>query len=450
MIGLGMSDKEIVQNLLEAGVSERETKSILRSVKTGLEKNEEPKRPKQEVKEEPEEMVEEEPQEVEEEPEEDFEDVGKSAISHLKNMSFERPLKEQIEVQPSSSGGLSDREQRLLDMWEKGILAVVDTKLAEMKKLKEEIDSSLEKKAEAAFEKESKKLSSVMDSQRVLMIEKANLSLDQKAKVFEQTVDTKIKELKNLNSLSEDYLKRLESSKKFNESLLETMDQRSSELVKTKTLLVGQFESELSKTKKGVEDFLRQAEAKRNELNDRINRSLNLETEIVEGLLNDAKNKIDKLSLSKMAELEKMVDVKVGSSFQSIQGVFAEKERSLERSVNVLKASAQKELDELALLKKDIDVETVKSTIEELNAYRKQFVSTIAKSVESFEAAKNELSGLVEKWGSLIDKKVELVDEKVRELELLERSLSEKMENFKEQSATAAVQAPPAKKSRFF
>ena len=68
-----------------------------------------------------------------------------------------------------------------------------------MEKLKEEIDTVIDAKVSQLLEKEVKKMEVLMDSQRNLITNKVDSTLETKSRQIETMIDTKIAELKNVN-----------------------------------------------------------------------------------------------------------------------------------------------------------------------------------------------------------------------------------------------------------
>ncbi|MDO8634146.1 MAG: hypothetical protein Q7K34_02530 [archaeon] len=425
LVSMGVSDKEILDSLVGMGSTKSEAQDLLRLAKNA-------------------------PAEEKQKMENDI----------LSSQGFEENPGPKKSLVPSfdlsggkQEGDLSGRENKMLELWEKGILATVDSKLSEMEKIKREIDRSLEKKAGSAFEKESKKLSTVFESQRVLALEKANTALDQKKKEFESLVDAKIAEMKKLNSLSEEYLKKLDSQSKFNQALIEEIDSKVSGLEDMKSRFLKDFNLVLADSSSKVGGFIKQSEDKRNELNQRINRSLNLETKIVEGLLTDAQNKIDNLAITKAAELEGVINSKISAKSQLLEAIFDQEQKKMNRFFLDTKKEAEEVVKKIEQKEKQIDVERIKATMEELDAFRKQFVSNIKKMSDSFEKAKKELSDLIETREELIGKKVKLIDAKMEELSAFEKGFAEEMGIAIEtlvakKNSPPAVPAKPEKKSK--
>lgn len=399
LVSMGVSDKEILDNLLSMGSSKSQAQDLLKRAKNAP-----------------------------------LEEKRKMESDILSSQGFEEDSKPEKPLAPSfdlaagtSGDDLSGREKKMLELWEKGILATVDSKLSEMEKIKREIDRSLEKKAEAAYEKEVKKLSSVFESQRVLALEKSTSVLDQKKKDFESLIDAKISELKKLNSMSEEYLKKLESQSKFNQSLIEEIDSKVSGLEELKGRFLKDFNKTLAEYSSKIEKFLKEAEDKRNELNQRINRSLNLETKIVEGLLTDAQNKIDNLAISKATELEGVINSKISAKSQGLEAIFDQEQKKTNKFFLDTKKEVEEVVKKIEQKEKQIDVDRIKATMEELEAFRKQFVSTTKKMGDSFEKAKKELSELIETREQMIEKKVKLIDAKMEELTQFEKGFAEQM-----------------------
>lgn len=399
LISLNMSDEDIVRSLVDSGVSQKEAKSVVEQVR-GSEQSDEGV-----VQEEGKELF-----DVEEE-----------------NKPVAEPDIEDMEGPPQLVGGLNEREKRVLDLWEKGILATVDSKISEMQRLKGEIDSVIDKKIEKALLGEMKKITSVFESQRVLTLEKSNALLEEKSKEFDELVNSRISEMKKLNVLSEEYFRRLESQKKFIESVLQTVDEKISTVEELKKRLLEDFGSQIAKLRSDVESFLKDSDKKRVELNERINMSLHLETQIVEGLMHDAQNKIDNLALSKTSELEKTIEAKLEQKKSALEEVFLREKDKLQKSFSSTKSSVEKKLSELEKLEGEIDVDAIRTTMEDLDVFRKQFVANVEKSIDSLEKSKKDFAQLVEKRESLIEKKMELIDAKIKELTVFEQRFAEEM-----------------------
>ena len=253
-------------------------------------------------------------------------------------------------------------------------------------------------KVEKALEPLMKKFTVVFESQRTLTLEKSNHLLEEKSKEFEELVNAKISELKKLNALSIEYFKKLDSQKQFVQSMLDAVDEKISSIQIEKDSTFSQMNSDFSELKSGFESFMEESEKKRQELNDRINKSLHLETEIVEGLLNDAKNKIDSIALQSTKDLEKIINQKI-----------------------------EKKARELDELRKQIDIETIKNTMEDLEVFRRQFVANVEKSIDSFEKAKKDLATYIEKREQVFEKKAALVDEKIKELDEFEKKIAQEI-----------------------
>lgn len=425
LLSMGVSDKEILDSLVGMGSTKSEAEGLLRRAKNA-------------------------PAEEKQKMESDI----LSSQGFEENSGPARTTVPSFDLGAASSeDDLSNREKKMLELWEKGIFATVDSKLSEMEKIKREIDKSLEKKAEAAFEKEVKKLSTVFESQRVLALEKANTVLDQKKKEFESLVDTKIVDLKKLNSMSEEFLKKLDSQSKFNQALIEEIDSKVSGLEELKSRFLKDFNKTLADYSSKVEGFMKQSEDKRNELNQRINRSLNLETKIVEGLMTDAQNKIDNLAISKATELEGVINSKISAKSQSLEAIFYQEQKKMNKFFLDTKKEVEEVVKKIEQKEKQIDVERVKATMEELEAFRKQFVSNIKRMSDSFEKAKNELSELIETREQIIEKKVKLIDAKMEELSAFEKGFAEEMGIAIEtlvakKNSSTAVPVKPEKKSK--
>ncbi|MBI2598389.1 MAG: hypothetical protein HYW50_04285 [Candidatus Diapherotrites archaeon] len=382
LLSLNVSDEEIILNLKDVGLSEEEAREILEETKS------------------------------------EQSTLRRSAFSGRQDFSkedsvsgFVSEAKEELEekkVEPVFSAPKEDYskgEKDVLELWEKGIMSTINSKFVEMEKMKKEIDSVIEEKIQKKLLKETIKINSLFESQRKLGAETIKEAIDKRIREVEELIDQKIAKLNKSSELSDSWLKKLEVQRKENDRSLQELNSKIEEISKLKGRIVADANSELAELKANVEEFLDGADATRKETIQRINRSLELESKIVEGLMNEAKQKVDSLALQKSSDIE-----------QRIQLSFEAQKKDLDKKIV--------ELEELG---KRINVEEIRKTMDEVDVFKKQFEAQIKKNVETFNSAKKELTDLIQQREALIDKQLEILKLKIKEFESFEREFAEQI-----------------------
>ena len=447
LLSLNVSDREILANLKDVGLSDSEAKSLLEETK----KSKSVERRASNAKE-----------------SRDFskEDSVSSALSEAKQElgePVEGPLEAETEKESvksfgsfgSSKPGLEaslakgksfgdEGKTDVLELWEKGIMATVNSKLSEMESLKADIEGVIGKKIEKGLAKEVAKIDAVFAGQRTLGAQQINEALEKKSSEVAGLIDQKILQLNKSNDLGKEWFSKLDLQRKESEKILLEMNSRLEEISKLKSRIGQDIDSEFEKYKQKVEKFLAESEEKRKETVQRINRSLELEAKIVEGLMNDAKQKIDSLALKKSSELEQGLVARVDAQKaeldkkikeledvkQKVDSFIAKKSSAIEKDLQARfeaeKVEMDKKINKLEELEGKIDIETIKATMEELGAFRKQFAFQIKQNVNSFNSAKKELTELIQQRESLIDKQLDILKLKIRELDLFEEEFASK------------------------
>jgi hypothetical protein len=451
LLSLGISDREIIDNLRDVGIAETDARDILKEVKNTPASQ-------AEIDEAIEESME--PQQAPEQP-----STGKAASKK----------------QPSAAAKPAST-QNIEKLWEKGILATVDSKLEEMKDLNDSIKAVIAQEVQKETAKEMQKMKIVMESQRSLMVEKVNAELEKKAKEIQDTIVSQTKNLSKMNELSMDNINKLEALRKTNESLFAVIDEKLKELEKTKSRLVSEMNSELISSKSQVEEFITDAETKRAEIDARINRTLELESKITEGLLKDAEQKIENLSIEKSDELEQEVHKKITQLDEMIKQVNPEGiqrklnelrlleerlgedskkqveqlfysfmpklEKNFKQKLGEIDGIVAKRTKELDALEKQVDVESINSTMEELEIFKKQFVDTVKKNVDEFNVAKKSITELMQQREKALDDAIKQIAAKIKEMNEFERKFAEEMGLLVEEAAEQQTEKSEKKKRK--
>ena len=200
------------------------------------------------------------------------------------------------------TSGSKKSEAVLAGLWKKGILTTVSQNLAEMKKIRADIESALNKRASAIAKKEVDKVKAFFDAQRTLILESVDSRLEQKTKQLDKMLDDKIRELKEVSKEIKADSAKLEKLRGTQKDGLRQVAETLEGLEEAKNSLVSEMNSELIKSKSAVEEFLEKSQKKLDEIDARINETLQLESSIVEGLVRDADAKIDEAVAKRVAK----------------------------------------------------------------------------------------------------------------------------------------------------
>ncbi|MBU0662623.1 MAG: hypothetical protein ABH854_00295 [Candidatus Diapherotrites archaeon] len=494
LLALKVSDDEIVSNLRDIGVSPREARQILNETKKEM-----PASQRARLEQQGPSAMEELKRAVQKQP------AGIAAprpvivvpprveapkAARASTMPLERAMRPQIQEtapesfssQPSFQEPVRAVPQNtdIAKLWEKGILATIDAKLDEMERLKAETTAFVEKVSRDAVDKEIKKMQVVFDSQKTLMMDKINSQLDEKSENVTEVVRDKIEELKKIDALTRDALSRMESQKKENAKAIAEMDTQVSSLERTKSALIREMNTEVIKSRSEIEDFIQESRKKRDEMQTRINRAIELESKIREGLLQEAKSRIDKMALAKNAELTDKVERRINElegleqrlNPDEIKAMLVEM-RSLKRELvtglrkeaavqmrtmldrerQVWDRTIKAKANDMEELIKELDIDKLVTTMDDFHAFREQFLSVIKKNVVTFNMAKEELAKEMVERQKVFNLHISQIDLKIKELDDFERNFAKEMglalDKLTENRARAAKKsrAKPAKNS---
>ncbi|MDD5148568.1 MAG: hypothetical protein PHH08_03845, partial [Candidatus ainarchaeum sp.] len=270
LLALKVPDEEIIANLKDVGVGEKQARSLIEEVRRGgsfeeetetaEEWEKEPEEDRQEIaqEEEKEPVREEEPvseedaqaealatqygsaEQEEKMPEEhlaldDEEDEKQPAGKEAESISSDE--KEAVEEKREETGpvfeegpegetkagrdvgkALAKQKKRKHEkggedfgkLWEKGILTLVNQRLQEMKNIQADIGGEIQKRAAEVAKKEVDKVNALFEGQRALTAEAVNSKLEQKTRQLDKMLDAKVLELKEISRAIKGDVARLE------------------------------------------------------------------------------------------------------------------------------------------------------------------------------------------------------------------------------------------------
>jgi hypothetical protein len=470
LLQLGIPDLDIIQNLQSVGVPESLAKSILKETKEELagKQSKQSLKPVSEIKNlvaSGEKQVEDKPVsksdsesavsgDVESEEElidEFYDDREKEDDSNLPDSLSE--IKKSIvedKVETDSSSGkknssleietsVSHEASDVSSLWEKGILATVDAKLTEMERIRDELDKVLDQKISEKMKVEIKKVEAVLESERALFYNKIDSHLESKAEELKNVIAAQSKQLQDVNAKAADILSKVGVEKKFNAELLNSLNEKIASIETLRSQMLSQLnQSQLEQSLK-FKNFMDESAKRREELEARISRALQLESKIAEGLIEDAKNRIEEMRLDKDAELSKKINEKVKELDDIIAKIDPKGIVETGKRIKILDEQVTKKISEIdALLEKkfnDADRKIEESISEMQAALEKAEDERFAKLKEEYAQAMDEMfSQELEIWDKKIKSKEEEIEKLKEQIDIEKFNASlESLDIFKDQ-----------------
>ena len=303
LLRLNISDKEIIENLKSVGIAEEDAREILAETKA----DDSGKRQSEKTYSIP--PVKVPPKNTISVTEKD-DDIYSQVYDELEDNSLKTPVIKKPVKNPSYEIGESSGTD-VAELWEKGVLATVDAKLAEMQKIRSDINSVIDLKVAEKVQLESKKFQTILDSQRTLYQSKIDSHLEARSSEIHKVVEAKAREVQDAYTKVQDTLTRVLSEKKFSAEMLQAIDDKTTQLDTIRSQMISETNSSIIQRESKFNDFMDDSKQKRSDMEERINRALQLESKITEGLIQDANQKIDRLAIDKERELTQKVQEKI-------------------------------------------------------------------------------------------------------------------------------------------
>jgi len=281
------------------------------------------------------------------------------------------------------------------ELWKKGIVVAVNAKLSEMKQLKSDVDLEISQKVDEALRKELYQFKVLADSQKDLLISSNKEALDQKQKEITFIIDAKIAELKQYNKQLTETLKIIEESKKQQQISFNEITLALNEAKKTKSQLIVEVNSEMIKTKSQAQSFIDSASIQIQQMDERVNKTLELEKNIAEGMLAQAEQKIEQLAISRADELISKMEV---------------------------------ELNKLQSINKKISPELLDQKIQTIEKFKQEFINNMQTNLAQINVAIEELNRKNEFAQNTLEEKTLAIDAKMEELTRFEKQFTQIMD----------------------
>ncbi len=397
LLQLGISDKEIIDNLRGVGIESETARAMLaetkKEISTPYQVPLQPSQPSQRVQ--PQSQMQKQQKksgQMPKTPEQEQEDSG---LILPDDEDIYAKAQGQDELPARQVSAPQQKEQRFVPsyvheghidtnvetLWEKGVLATVDAKLNEMKKIKSDLDNVIEQRIAEKFVLESRKIETVLESQRSLFYAKIDAHLDAKAGELKDVLEARSRQSEDLNAKVQNSLQRLQGENKFNAELFNTLNDKLSGLDTVKSQVISEANRSIISMESRFGEFMGDAENRRDQYEGKLNSALELHSKITEGLEEDMKQKIDAMRFEKEQELDQRIKGKIVELDKYISEV--------DTKGIAEKIARMKELDsQITSRQKELDVQFVKSG-DALRKYTDSYLSDLHKD---FNAYKKEVS----------------------------------------------------------
>ncbi len=483
LVELNIPDKEIIDNLKNVGIEEDKARRVLQETKDEVAG----KRPAQQASSSKQPFPPAKP--VPEQKERSFEgdDLYSEAYEELEEERQPRMLVKEKPINNPSYSSPQAPDKTMSELWEKGIMATVDAKLGEIQRLKDELDAILDAKIQERLRIEVKKIETVFDSQKVLLSNKIDMHLQSKADEIHKVVESKAREMEDLYAKAREEMLKVQREKQETQKMLSEITGKLEGLEMVKNRMISETNASIIQAESGFSDFMEESKAKRQELEERINRALQLESKITEGLIQNANQKIDSLALEKEGELtkqlqakmreidemvaqvdpksindrilalkelekelvkrQKEIDKSIDNRFEGVKNEFNQFKKDVAKledsNLGELKKEYAASIDDLFAenivewnkklkekrreiedMKEQMDLEKFNATMEALDIFKKQFVKTIKVSIDDYNKTKAELADAIIERDRNINGYLKKIDAKMAELSDFEKKFA--------------------------
>ncbi len=436
LLKLNVPDKEIILNLKEVGISEENANQLIKEAKKEPEKKTKPEKT------------------------DDEKDT--------------EPFSEKVKNYGKKDDEISKLEDgQIAKLWEKGILTTANQRLKEMKEIQENFEGKISKEVEKGLEKEIKKINALLESKSILLSEKINSKMEEKELEVASVLNTKISELKKLGSQLKIDLEQVEKKTQENKLMLEKFKMLEEELKELKNSLIKEMNSELIQSKSDAQDFLESSKKRLEELDQRISKTLELQSNIVEGLIKEAEDKVSSIAVQKNTDLENEMKNKLSEMNELIKKLnpekidkklkeFEQKAVETEKKISNMTEKTGKSMPEQTgkteqinvqewdekmgkkivewdkrvsdkiheletEIKGEIDYDSLRNTTHDLEIFKEKFIKTIEENTERLSKKLEQLNQEAQKAEQKTDSRIELIDKKIKELDVFEKKFAAEM-----------------------
>jgi len=465
LLSLNVPVEEITLNLKEVGVTEQQAKKLIQEAKNPEASEKQPVQPvemekpkatkkaaKKVLQAEEQKKVEQEREEVTEQlaaedfgPEQQADTIAEALSLKKKYASkqLKQAPKRQAAAEALSQPTLTPTAKLVQDiniskLWEKGILGTVNQRLSEMKEIKRDIDAKLDQKVEKASKKELDKIKVLFDSQRALMVSKVDSELEAKARDFAQMIEAKLQEMKAISQTIDNKLETLKTREEKTRAAAQALTIQLKDLKSTKDELLSSFNSELIESKTQAKKSLDEMGQKLASMDARINKTLQLENQIAEGLVKGAEQTIAQMIGQKEAELSKTGSEAL-EEFKNLMQAFKTEQRQklaelaeqFHSQMQQLDTKTDQRLAKLDELQKAITTEfkpgQFRQQMKELEEFKTQFVEAIEENTKRFNTGIKKINTQSQTMEKQFMLRAEKIDKKIVELDAFEKNFAKEI-----------------------
>lgn len=314
-------------------------------------------------------------------------------------------------------------------VWDEAILTSMDQKLEEMRRIRSELDTLIDSKVDERMNREQEKIRALFDAQKNLFSAKIASELKAKTLEVDELISGRIKEFKTLNDSIQRNISTFDAKKQLAQDLLSSVSDKLADMEVTKKRMVSELSSEALAIRQQNDAFLQESSTRMKESDARITRTLELESKITDGLVRSAEQKIEQLVDARM----KVVEARAN---QVVAGITEVEKRVDFANLETRIKGYQKQLDAITSFKQDMaqlqqqlqDVETIKerflflqrsaqdleTKLSEFKQFRQQFLALQTDS-ESFKQSVKEFGAFKDQFVAVVAKNTEKLNASIKE-----------------------------------
>ncbi|MFH0970015.1 MAG: hypothetical protein V1776_00980 [Candidatus Diapherotrites archaeon] len=381
-------------------------------------------------------------------------------------------------------------QESIEKLWEKGILATVDSKLSQMEKLKKELDDVIEKRVNAHYEVMEKKLETLFQAQRELFRFKMDAQMDAKVKDVEEILNQKIDEIRNINTATQEDLQRIKGQKMIITELVADLSTKTKQLEETRREIMDETAKKLEELQEKIDALLDETDERIRGVEHRATKTLELEEKITIGLTEQVETQANRILEDRVKDLRQEIKdeiiqlKKMGADLSSkdIQATlqeFANINLEMKKTKQDIEGMVLRKSTDIdaALEKKMMDVDKIVNTkmetivtmkekdffkrieeqagemataqrelgqkllegetkIQNLDTYTKQFLETLKKANLEREDQLTDFRKKLEEFESRAGEKMALLESRTKQLDIIVSQLSQLMIQWKTQMDT--------------
>ncbi|MDZ4256029.1 MAG: hypothetical protein U1C71_00305, partial [archaeon] len=190
-----------------------------------------------------------------------------------------------------------------VDLWEKGILDTVNSKLVKMEQLEKSIDDAMEARIQQHVKALEKKMETLFESQRDLMSMRIEGQLNAKSRDMDGMLTQKIEEIKTLNLATQEDLQRIKGQRMILQDLVADFSTKVEGLDSLRRSILDDVNTKLDDIESRVNDLVSSTEEKLRDVETRATHTLELEQKITSGLADQLQQQANQILEARVKDL---------------------------------------------------------------------------------------------------------------------------------------------------